>query len=214
MKSPLRNLVLSGLLIAGPAIGFFLVETPTAPATPAALKQQALSPGLGDLSPYKDIVSDTRKTAAGGDLVAAEHRITDFETLWDDNAAVLRKADRGAWNAVDGAADKAFAALRTQMPDRGQVDAALAKLQAALDGSVSAKSDQPVQYVSGLAVTDTSGRALPCEELLGRLGDALKGKAPSTSVASLQSKALERCNADDDAHADAFAAQALAQIKG
>ena len=117
MTSPLRNLALSGVLIVIPAVGFTLAETyfslgaQTASAAPAPA-------GLGDLSAYKTIVTDTRSIAASGDLKAAEHRITDFEALWDQNATALRQADRAAWNSVDGAADDAFSALRAGAPDR------------------------------------------------------------------------------------------------
>ena len=213
MTSSLRNLALSGVLIAIPAVGFTLAETyfslgaQTASAAPAPA-------GLGDLSAYKTIVTDTRSIAASGDLKGAEHRITDFETLWDQNATALRQADRAAWNSVDGAADDAFSALRAGAPDKASVDAALSTLLAMLDAPVAAAASGPIQYVSGIAVTDESGRAIPCEVLIGQVRDALGSTTPGADVADLQSKALERCNADDDAHADAYSAQALALIKG
>ncbi len=71
--------------------------------------------------------------------------------------------------------------------------------------------------VSGIAVTDETGRALPCEVMLKTLREALAAKPPAaaaTQVSDLQAKALERCNADDDRNADAFTAQALALVKG
>jgi len=213
MNSPLRNLALSAILIAVPAGGFALAEmyfSPTAQTASAA----TASAGLGDLSAYKDIVSDTQRIAATGDLVAAERRITDLEALWDDSAAALRQADRPAWNAVDAAADAAFSALRAGTPDQAAVDTALASLQSTLDAPVPLAATGPVQYVAGIAVTDESGRALPCEDLIGQLRDATANTVPSAEVADLQTKALERCNADDDAHANAFSAEALSQIKG
>lgn len=95
----MRNLLLSVVLIAIPVAGFALVETvmPTGPSTAAPA-------GLGDLSSYEQIVTDTQTIAQTGDLAAAKQRITDLETLWDDNAAALRKADPGAWSAIDSAA--------------------------------------------------------------------------------------------------------------
>jgi hypothetical protein len=213
MTSPLRNFLLSAVLIAVPVAGFTLAEMYISPPSQAASAAPA-SPGLGDLTAYKTIVTDTQAIAATGDLAAAEHRITDLETLWDQNAAALRQADRAAWNSVDGAADEAFSALRAATPDKAKVDKALASLLAMLDAPVTAAASGAIQYVSGVAVTDESGRALPCEELIGQVRDALGGATPSAEVADLQSKALERCNADDDAHADAYSAQALALIKG
>lgn len=213
MTSPLRNLLLSAVLIAIPVTGFTLAESYLSSTKPAAAAATAPA-GLGDLSAFKTIVADTQSIAATGDLKAAEHRITDFETLWDKKAAALRQADSSAWSAIDGAADGAFSALRASTPDRASVDAALTGLLAALKAPAPAAASGQVQRVSGIAVTDGSGRALPCEVLIGQVRDALGGKAPSAAVAELQTKALERCNADDDAHADAYSAQALALIKG
>lgn len=208
MPPLLRNLALSTALIAVPVAGFVLVEHFV--LSPPAV--QAAAP-LGDLSAYAAIVADTQTIASTGDLVAAERRITDLETLWDDNAPKLRAADPAAWGAVDAAADAAFSALRTATPDAASVKAALDSLQATLASPVPAAADQPVQLVDGIAVTDATGRALPCEQLIGQLQDRLAGKIAPAAVADLQAKALERCNADDDARANAFSAQALAQVK-
>ncbi len=213
MTSPLRNLALSAILIAVPAGGFALAEMYFSPTTQTA-SAAPTSAGLGDLTAYKDIVSDTQRIAASGDLAAAERRITDLETLWDDNAAALRQADRPAWNAVDAAADAVFSALRAGAPDPAAVETTLASLHSTLDAPVPLAAAGPVQYVAGIAVTDETGRALPCEDLLGQLRDATSTAKPSTEVADLQTRALERCNADDDAHANAFSAQALSQIRG
>lgn len=213
MTSPLRNLLLSAALIAVPVGGFALAEINISPTAQLVSAAPALA-GLGDLSPYKTIVTDAQAIAATGDFAAAEHRIVDLEILWDQNAPALRQADRAAWNTVDAAADDAFSALRAGTPDKAKVDAALANLLGTLDAPVPAAAAGPVQYVAGIAVTDESGRALPCEDLIGQLRDAIGGATPTAAVADLQSRALERCNADDDAHADAYSAQALAQIRG
>lgn len=211
MALPLRNLALSAFLIAVPAGGFALAETYLGPTTH---QSSVASTPLGDLSAYKDIVADTQRIASSGDITAAERRITDLETLWDNQATALRQVDQSAWTAVDGAADDAFAALRAKNPDPAAVDATLATLQSTLEAPAPLAATGPVQYVTGIAVTDESGRALPCEDLVGQLRNATAGVTPTAKVAELQSKALERCNADDDARADAFAAQALSQIKG
>ncbi|MEC3862083.1 hypothetical protein VK792_12385 [Mesobacterium sp. TK19101] len=212
MNSTLRNLALSATLIAVPAAGFALAEMMISPAVHGTAA--ARSPGLGDLSAYTSIVNDTQTIAATGDFAAAEHRITDLETLWDQNASALRQVDRAAWNTVDAAADETFSALRAGLPDQATVDAALSALSTALDAPVPAAATGPVQYVSGIAVTDESGRAIPCEDLIGQLRTAIGSTTPVAAVADLQAKALERCNADDDAHADAFSAQALALLNG
>lgn len=213
MTPTLKNLLLSAVLIAVPAGGFALAEIMISPPAQSAATAAA-SPGLGDLSAYKTIVADTQTIAATGDLKAAEVRITDLEALWDQNATVLRQADRAAWNSVDAAADDAFSALRAGSPDQAAVEGALIKLAGTLDAPVPAVAAGPVHYVSGIAVTDETGRALPCEELIGQLRSAIGTTTPAAGVADLQAKALERCNADDDARADAFSAQALAMMKG
>ncbi|WP_146636284.1 hypothetical protein [Nioella nitratireducens] len=212
MTPPLRNLLLSTVLIALPATGFTMTEVFLLPPAPAASAQA--SPGLGDVTAYSAIVSDTQAIAATGDLTAAEQRITDLETLWDQNAGALRQQDRAAWGAVDGAADDAFSALRAPRPDPARVAATLAALQGALAHPVPAAANGPVQHVNGIAVTDESGRALPCEDLVGQLQDSLSTRTASAQVADLLSRALERCTADDDARADAFAAQGLSLIQG
>lgn len=212
MNATIRNLALSATLIAVPAAGFALAEMFISPVSQTTAATQ--SPGLGDLSAYKTIVADTQTIAATGDFTAAEHRITDLETLWDQNASALRQADRAAWNSVDAAADDAFSALRAGTPDGATVTAALATLAATLEAPVPAAASGPIQYVSGIAVTDETGRARPCEELIGELRSQIGTTTPSVDVTDLQSRALERCNADDDSHANAFSAQALALIKG
>ncbi|MCA8880561.1 MAG: hypothetical protein KDA73_11525 [Rhodobacteraceae bacterium] len=205
--------MLSAALIAVPAGGFALAEHYIMPPAQTA-STASISSGLGDLSAYKTIVADTQTIAATGDFTAAEHRITDLETLWDQNAAALHRTDRSAWNTVDAAADDAFSALRARTPDRATVEAALGNLADTLDAPVPAAASRPIQYVSGIAVTDESGRALPCEDLIGQLRAAIGSTTPSAEAADLQTRALKRCNADDDARADSYSAQALALIKG
>ena len=213
MRLPLRNLTLSVILIAAPAGGFALAEVFIAPTAQTASAETTPAP-LGDLSACKDIVADTRRLVAAGDLAAAERRISDLETLWDDHAATLRQADRAGWTAIDAAADDAFSALRAPIPVPARVNATLADLSNALDGPVPLAAPGPVRFVAGIAVTDETGRALPCEDLIDRLRDAMAGATPSAKVSDLQARALERCNADDDARADALAAQALSRMKG
>lgn len=211
MDNSMRNLLLSVALIAIPVTGFALVETTSQPAT-----QTAESAGLGDLSAFEMIVSDTRGLAQKGNIALAERRISDFEKLWDDNASALRKADAATWGSIDDAADATFSALRARNPEPAKVETALVSLQAALLSPAGdlVKTVQAAQMISGIAVTDNSGHALPCEEMIAQVRARLGTTTPTAAVTDLQAKALERCNADDDSRADAFAAKALAQIKG
>lgn len=209
MIPPLRNLLLSAVLIAIPAGGFTLAEMALQPgASPAATQS------LGDLSAYRTIVSDTQAILRTGDVAAAEHRMTDLESLWDQNAGRLRQANPAAWGTIDTAADAAFAALRTSTPNRDTIYAALATLDATLAAPPATAPTATVGHVAGIAVTDDTGRALPCEVMIGQLRDALGATTPNARVTDLQARALERCNADDDTNADALAAQAIALIRG
>jgi len=208
----MRNLLLSTVLIAVPVAGFTVVELALPPSSASTVDQAQASPGLGDLSTYEAIVTDTQKIAASGNLVTAEQRITDLESLWDENAGRLRKADPHAWGAVDDAADAAFAALRANKPDRDQVRTTLATLMTTLMEPVSRAGTGSIQRISGIPVTDDTGRPLPCEDMISALKTGLESATPTAEVTDLQAKALERCNADDDARADAFAARALSLL--
>jgi len=129
----MRNLLLSAILIAVPVAGFVGVEM----FLPAA--SSASPAGLGDLSAFTQIITDTKVIADAGDMAAAEKRITDFETLWDDQEAGLRPADPTAWGAIDAAADTSFKALRTAKPDQAAVDAALSALLGSLQKPAATK---------------------------------------------------------------------------
>ncbi len=211
----MKQLLLATALIAFPVAVFSGVEHFVIGA--AAPAQQGAVPSLGDLSKFAAIVSDTQKIAATGDLVAAETRITDLETAWDDAEEDLRAKAPEAWGTVDASAEAAFSALRAKSPDPARVETALSDLQATLaDPTPSDAAGGSAQTLNGIAVTDAAGHPLPCEVMLSDLRDALSaGRASDTArpqITDLQSKAAERCNADDDRRADAFSAQALALL--
>lgn len=88
---------------------------------------------LGDLTPLKTIIADVQKIAASGDFKGAETRITDFETLWDNDEAGMRPLNPTAWGNVDDAADKALKSLRRGTPTADIVTPALAALMAELN---------------------------------------------------------------------------------
>ena len=172
---------------------------------------------LGDMSVFSAIISDVQTIAATGDLAAAQTRITDFETAWDDRASTLRALDGNAWGTIDDAADAALGSLRAKTPDAAAAGTTLAPLLATLTSPVAATA-APVAatLVSGIAVTDANGRALPCEVMLRSVADGLTtaklSDADHAAAVDFQPKALERCNADDDQRADGFSAQALALV--
>ena len=159
---------------------------------------------LGDLSAMRGIVADTQALVASHDAAAAKAKITEFETAWDKAAGDLRGKSAPKWDAIDTAADAALDAVRNDAPT---ADAALTALLAQLDSPGTVNE-------AGVATTDTSGKPLPCEDMLAQyrseqskgaaLDDATKAK-----VSELETKGIERCNADDDKRADDFFAQAI-----
>ncbi len=211
----MKQVLLATALIALPVAAFTVFQTYSS-QPPAAIA--AVAP-WGDLSAMKKIVADVEAVAATGDMVAAAGRITDFETAWDDAAPTLRPMDTNGWGRIDQAADAALQALRTAPPAPAEVTTTLASLAAALEAPGAMPGQAPaagVTRVGGIAVTDAAGRALPCEVMLKDLATALAAKtldaADFTAATDLQNKALERCNADDDARADEFSAGALALL--
>jgi hypothetical protein len=210
----MKQILLASALVLAPVglfAGFQIVAPYTAAATMPSFSEE--------MSAFGTIIAETQKTAATGDFNAAEKRATDFETAWDNAEEKLRPLDKNAWGNIDEAADKAFRALRKSTPDAQSIDEALTALAAVLatggqpvDGTE--KTPTGMSKVSGIAVTDDNGHPIPCEVMLNSLSNAIA--ANKFSVASLEganalrTKALERCNADDDMHADEFTAEALA----
>lgn len=211
----MKQLLLATALIAVPVAGFTAFTMWHAPAAMAS--GTVAQPSLGDLTPMLTIITDVQTIAATGDFAKAETRITDFETAWDDAAATMRPLNTDAWGTVDQAADSALDALRSGTPDAGNVTTSLATLMAALTDPSQAGAPTAIggaTQIAGIDVTDAAGRALPCETMLKLVADGLAQTIipaeMKTSATDFQTKALERCNADDDAHADEFSAQALA----
>lgn len=209
----MKQFLLATVLIAIPVAGFTAFQVYVAPVTVAEAARPAT---LGDLSNLKAIILDVQGVVKTGDMTAAEKRITDFETAWDEAEAAMRPKNRDAWATVDDAADAALHALRRKAPDAAEVGKTLSDLVSILDNPYgdAAEAKGGVRTVAGFAVTDESGHPLACETMLKSVHAAIDGgkvaAARVDDAKSLLDKAMERCNADDDAHADEFSAQALA----
>ena len=212
----MKQLLLATALIVLP-VGTFTAFNLYVAGPGVAAATVTLTTGLGDMSAFSGIVADVQTIAATGDLAAAKTRIKDFESAWDDQAGTLRALDGNTWGTIDDAADAALNALRAGTPDAAAVDTTLAALMSTMTSPVAATS-APVAatLVSGIAVTDANGRALPCEVMLKSVADSLTNAklsdADHAAAVGFQTKALERCNADDDQRADGFSAQALALV--
>ncbi len=201
--------IIAALLIAISPVAIASAAMPVTAAMAATVTE------LGDLSALTTIAQDTLTIAKTGDLVAAEKRITDFESAWDTAAGTMQPKSPARWQAVDVAADKAIESLRAASPAQTEVEAAVASLIAELDSPganiAAAPTTTPATAGTGFAVTNADGSPLPCEVALKTLRDAAAGKTPSDQAQydTLMNKGLERCNADDDKRADGFFADAF-----
>jgi hypothetical protein len=209
----------AALLIAFPVALFSGYQVTFAKTGPANMVVAGATSPLGDLSAMSAIIADVQKISDTGDFVAAEKRVTDFETMWDDNQEKLRPLSKDAWGTIDDASDAALKALRSKAPVAEKVKSALVALAAALANGGMADSGQTgaaggVLKIAGIDVTDEKGRAIPCEDLIKGLRGAIDGgkisAANKDAADGFMAKALERCNADDDAHADENSARGLA----
>jgi len=209
----MKQVLLAALLIALPVSVFSAAELWLSPGQSAETGSDQTHT-LGNLSDYQTIVSDTRDLVDAGKMNAAEQRITDFETNWDNAESTLRPKAPAAWGNVDAAADRVFSAIRARSPDTETVTGRLKALSERLSNPSAGGSSGGVQRVAGIAVTDANGHAIPCESMLGKLRNALSESAIAAAnldkAKSLQSRATERCNADDDVHSDQLSARALA----
>jgi hypothetical protein len=110
-----------------------LVSTVTAPialTVPAHATSQRSA--LGDLTKFEKIASDTLALAKKNEMKAAEARITDFETAWDQAEPTLYPKNHDQWGMVDEASDAAITALRTHPQVQADAETAVAGLIATL----------------------------------------------------------------------------------
>jgi hypothetical protein len=207
----MKQLLLAIALIAAP-VGLFAAGYRY--LSPAATAASFAS--LGDLASLKAIVADVQTISTAGDLKKAGERVTDFETAWDDAEPTMRSLNPAAWGNIDEAADGALKSLRAADPDAAKVSSALTGLMAKLDDPYgqAVAGAAAATMVDGIAVSGPDGRPQPCEDMIKQLEKAVASAklsdADAAAVAGFKSKALERCNADDDLHADEFSARAIA----
>lgn len=71
-----------------------------------------------DVSALRDITRDTLTQVKAGNQTVATARITDLETLWDQDQARLQPLDSTGWSVIDGQIDDVLTAVRSSSPDR------------------------------------------------------------------------------------------------
>lgn len=125
MKTVLAIPFIALQLLAAAATGPALLVMSTTPA-------MAATPGLGDLTMFETIASDTLALIDKGDLSDAKKRITDFETAWDKAQSRLYHLDKAEWDVIDNAADKAISSLRASNPNSDEAKTNVSGLIAAL----------------------------------------------------------------------------------
>lgn len=209
----MKQLLLATFLIALPVALFGAAERWT---LPHPVEAAVAASALGDLQALKTIVTDVQTITATGDLAKAAARITDLESAWDDAEPTMHPLNPEQWGNVDGLIDTALKSLRAATPAQGPVTDALTALQAGLDNPGGGSGGGTMALVQGVPVTDAAGHPLPCESMITAVRDTLATvkltQAAMAPIDDLLAKATERCNADDDVHADAFSAAALALL--
>ena len=92
---------------------------PMAAGSPAAARLRD-----DNMTPYRNMASETLKAFKAHDLATARKRAKDLETMWDKNEKALKKASPEVWKQIDDAMDAFIKPLSDKAPDADKVQAA------------------------------------------------------------------------------------------
>ena len=133
MKRPSMHSSLVALALV-PLLGQPLMAASPMTAAPIPSPRAIVATaGLGDLTPYKTITSDTLALVKKGDMAGAQKRGTDLETAWDKAEDTMKPGDPARWRVVDKAIDRVLNELRAPKPQAADCAAALTDLLGAID---------------------------------------------------------------------------------
>lgn len=119
------------LVVAAVAAGLLTAAAARPHATPASEEETSSAPTATTLAPgqatahfppvvvakFRTITQDTLAKVRAGDQTSAAARITDLESLWDDDQATLQPMDPTAWDYLDRGIDDVLKAVRATNPD-------------------------------------------------------------------------------------------------
>jgi hypothetical protein len=133
MKSWIRLAIVTTLTVGGTvAVGAREARSIDAP-TPVAARVRD-----DNMTPYRNLATDTLTAFKANDLAAARKKAKALETAWDKNEKALQKKSPDIWGQIDKAMDDFIKPLSVKSPDAGKVQAAydafIAKLQLAVKG--------------------------------------------------------------------------------
>ena len=93
------------------------------------------STALGDLSPFREIATNTLRIVNTGDFGAAKKRIKDLEISWDKAEPKMKPLAPLEWQALDVAIDRALKEVRAWSATKEAGSSALQALVATIDST-------------------------------------------------------------------------------